>query len=181
MTRKRKTQPFKAADEAGQVQLTPSWVTDHIKNFYANGITLDPATELSNPVGAKRFFTKEDNGLIQDWDSYPIIFINPPFNNITPFADKADLTYRRSLIYGGHRIFLLIPPRTEQAWYQNLAAHYPVLLLNKRVNYIKVGRKQSSCPFPSVMFLIGLQTIKEYQHFRKLGTIQTPLNYQLIG
>src|SRR6266496_6027731 len=51
-----------------------------------NGIDLDPASckEANLIVRAKKFYSKEDNGLIQPW--YGNVWLNPPFGTTkTPF------------------------------------------------------------------------------------------------
>ena len=55
-----------------------------------DGIDLDPASnEFANKtVKAKTFFTKADNGLAQDWRPYRNVWINPPFDELKPFAMK---------------------------------------------------------------------------------------------
>ena len=55
-----------------------------------DGIDLDPASnEIANKtVKAKTYFTKEDNGLTKDWRTYRNIWINPPFDELKPFALK---------------------------------------------------------------------------------------------
>jgi phage N-6-adenine-methyltransferase len=52
------------------------------------GIDLDPATSAfaQETVGAKTFYTVDDDGLSKEWAGR--VWINPPFSNVLPFADK---------------------------------------------------------------------------------------------
>lgn len=54
------------------------------------GIDLDPASnEVANKiVKANTYFTKAENGLAKDWRTYKTIWINPPFDELKPFAMK---------------------------------------------------------------------------------------------
>ncbi len=63
---------------------TPAWVFD------AMGLEFD--IDVAAPVGgvewipAKRYFTKEDDGLAQDWDG--LVWCNPPFSGAADWARK---------------------------------------------------------------------------------------------
>jgi len=56
---------------------TPEYVLEMVRLYYGGDIPLDPATNSTNPTRAKLFFTEEDNGLIQPWDTG--VFVNPPY------------------------------------------------------------------------------------------------------
>lgn len=61
--------------------LTPSKVLDAVRDY--GPIVLDPCTEPDNPTGANYFFTREEDGLKQNWRSFSrggLIFINPPYS-----------------------------------------------------------------------------------------------------
>jgi len=51
-------------------------------------IDLDPASceQANKTVGAKRYFTKEDDGLRREW--FGKIFLNPPYSNMMAWVDK---------------------------------------------------------------------------------------------
>lgn len=134
-----------------QVQLTPIWVLDIVRSIFTNGF-LDPATEADNPTGASMWYTEADDGLSRPWGQGDV-FVNPPFNNIEPFAERLLARYGRGL--------LLVPPRTEQRWFQGIAAIYPFLAFSQRIHYEKAGRIKSSCPFPSVMFAFNVSHADE--------------------
>lgn len=117
-----------------QVQLTPIWVLDIVRSIFTEGF-LDPATEADNPTGASMWYTEADDGPSRPWGRADV-FINPPFNNIEPFAERLNDRPQRGL--------LLVPPRTEQRWFQKIAATHPFLAFNQRVHYEKAGRVKSS-------------------------------------
>jgi hypothetical protein len=63
---------------------TPKWVFDSL------GVEFD--IDVCSPVGgtglvpAKKFYSIEDDALVQDWDGF--IWMNPPYSKPTPFVDK---------------------------------------------------------------------------------------------
>lgn len=64
---------------------------------------------------ADRYFTKEQNGLLQQW-SAERVWCNPPYSDIEPWAVKAwaEITAKRCRL-----VAMLIPAtRTEQGWWQ---------------------------------------------------------------
>jgi phage N-6-adenine-methyltransferase len=77
------------ADDAGDSWGTPPEWVDLARNAMG-GIDLDPATnkEAQQVVKAKRFFTKDDNGLEQKWSGR--VWMNPPYSQplVTQFAEK---------------------------------------------------------------------------------------------
>ena len=67
---------------------TPLWFYQLLDRRFH--FQLDPCTTKDNPLGAPRFFTKEDDGLVQDWSPGPA-FMNPPYGRklIEAFVGKA--------------------------------------------------------------------------------------------
>lgn len=62
---------------------TPEWATP--QDFYDRlnqefGFTLDPSCTKENAKCSK-FYTEEDDGLIQSWDN-EIVFCNPPYGTV---------------------------------------------------------------------------------------------------
>lgn len=57
-------------------RFTPQSVLDVVREF--DRIALDPCTVPDNPVGADRFYTEEDDGLVLRWKG--LSFVNPPYS-----------------------------------------------------------------------------------------------------
>jgi site-specific DNA-methyltransferase (adenine-specific) len=79
---------------------------------------LDPCTsdEKEGWLGTPHYFTKEQDGLQQDWTPYRSIFINPPFNQMPKWVDKALQTVKKS----NATIVMLVPAKTETRWFHTL-------------------------------------------------------------
>ena len=114
---------------------------DEIYNF-----TLDPCSTKEN-AKCDKFFTIEDNGLIQDW-SNEIVFMNPPYGReIKDWVKKA---YEESL--KGATVVCLIPSRTDTKYWHDYIFPYSreITFLKGR---LKFGNSKNSAPFPSAIIV----------------------------
>ena len=108
--------------------------------------TLDPC---ATPENAKcyKYFTKEENGLVQDW-SKDTVFMNPPYGReIGKWVKKA-----HNEAMEGATVVCLIPARTDTAYW-----HEYVIGGNAEVRFIKgrlkFGDSKNSAPFPSAVVI----------------------------
>lgn len=75
------------------------------------GFTIDVAASADNAKCA-RFFTHEDDGLIQSWAGERV-WCNPPYSDCGSWVEKAWLEEDAELV-----VMLLPANRTEQRWWQ---------------------------------------------------------------
>lgn len=112
---------------------------DSIHNF-----TLDPAATADNAKCSK-FYTKEDDGLLQSWAGERV-FCNPPYGRgLDRWLQKAYLHFQ----HGGFSV-LLLPARTDTAWFHNYCLKGKVEFLRGRLKY---GGQKNSAPFPSMLVI----------------------------
>jgi phage N-6-adenine-methyltransferase len=63
---------------------TPKWIFDTLAvDFDLDVCSPEGGTGL---VPAKKFYTIEDDALVQPWDGF--VWMNPPYSNPTPFMNK---------------------------------------------------------------------------------------------
>ena len=110
---------------------------------------LDPATAPSNPMDAKRFFTKQDDALKQEWKGSNV-YLNPPYGRIiSKFIDKAILEWESG---NAQRIVMLLPSRTCTKWFHQLLNHPNVTIRfykgRLRFNDLKPA------PMPSILVVL---------------------------
>jgi phage N-6-adenine-methyltransferase len=106
--------------------------------------TLDPcATELNTKC--QSFFTKEVNGLKQDWGQH-VVFCNPPYGRC--MRDWAHKCFEAS--QGGATVVLLAHSRTDTRWF-----HDSVYGKAAEIRFVKgrlrFGDGEQSAPFPSLI------------------------------
>ena len=106
------------------------------------GFTLDPCCTHEN-AKCKKYFTKEDNGLIQDW-SKDIVFMNPPYGReIGKWMKKAYESY-----LAGATVVCLIPSRTDTRYWHDYAMKGKITFIKGRLYF---GDGTGPAPFPSVI------------------------------
>ena len=107
--------------------------------------TLDPCATKEN-AKCKKYYTKKENGLIQDW-SNEIVFMNPPYGReIGKWVEKA---YRESL--EGAVVVCLIPARTDTKYWHNFIFPYAEIRFIK--GRLKFGGSKNAAPFPSAIVI----------------------------
>lgn len=125
---------------AGGQSGTNEWYTPpYIIEALGGKFDLDPCAPKNDWYTAKACYTKEDNGLIQDW--YGEIFLNPPYsrpevdqfmNKLRDHRDGIALLYARV----GNDIFF------NHVW--NHATS--VVFLRKRIRFLDAEMRESGTP-----------------------------------
>lgn len=126
---------------------TPQEVFDPLNEEF--NFTLDPCC---TPKSSKceKYFTKEDDGLKQNWGGHTV-FINPPYGReIGKWVKKA---YDESK--NGSTCVMLIPARTDTSyWHDYIFNKAEVRFQRGRIKFEKPdGTKGDRAPFP-VAFVI---------------------------
>jgi len=108
--------------------------------------TLDPCSTKEN-AKCDKFFTIEDDGLLQDW-SQDVVFMNPPYGReIKDWIKKA---YEESK--KGSTVVCLIPSRTDtKYWHDYIFKYaYDIRFIKGR---LKFGDVKTPAPFPSAIIV----------------------------
>lgn len=109
---------------------------------------LDVAASADN-AKCKRFFSKEDNGLIQEWSNRN--WMNPPYGRtISAWVQKADAEAQK-----GKLTVALLPARTDTRWFQQFCKKYHHLFIAGRLKF-GGGGGEGNAPFPSLIVFFGI-------------------------
>lgn len=107
---------------------------------------LDPCATAENHKTPK-FFTKEQNGLLQDWGGRRV-FCNPPYGR--KIGDWIAKAYEE-----GHKdgtiVVLLIPARTDTKYFHDYILNRSEIRFVK--GRLKFGGVDQSAPFPSMVVI----------------------------
>jgi phage N-6-adenine-methyltransferase len=105
--------------------------------------SLDPCSTHGN-AKCQKHFTKQEDGLIQDW-SNDVVFMNPPYGReIGKWVKKAYEEYRK-----GATVVCLIPARTDTAYFHDYI--FPNCEIRFIRGRLKFGNLNSPAPFPSML------------------------------
>lgn len=106
--------------------------------------TLDPCAKSHNALCSK-YFTPDDDGLIQDWSGNKV-FVNPPYGRgIGHWVKKS---YEEGC-KEGTTVVMLIPARTDTKYWHDYAMKADEIRLIK--GRLKFGGGKNSAPFPSAV------------------------------
>ena len=126
---------------------TPQKLFDELdKEFH---FTLDPCATKRN-AKCRRFFTKKENGLEQDWKG--VVFMNPPYGReIGQWVSKA---YIESL--KGAIVVCLLPARTDTKWFHDWI--YGIATIRFIKGRLQFGNSKNNAPFPNMIVIFKNET-----------------------
>jgi phage N-6-adenine-methyltransferase len=105
--------------------------------------TLDPCATRQN-AKCRHYYTKADNGLVQDWGQH-VVFCNPPYGrDIGEWARKCFLAAK-----SGATVVLLVHARTDTRYFHDWI--YGKAELRFVRGRLKFGDGRQSAPFPSLV------------------------------
>ena len=124
---------------------TDEWSTPQDVFYKLNeefSFTLDPCANDTNHK-CKKYFTKTENGLLQNWDD-EIVFCNPPYGReIGKWVKKAAESKAT--------VVMLLPARTDTKWFHDYIYEKAEIRFIK--GRLKFGEAQNSAPFPSMVVI----------------------------
>lgn len=123
---------------------TPQAFFEELNNEF--NFTLDPCATAEN-AKCKKFYTKEENGLLQSWKG-ETVFCNPPYGKeIAKWIEKADTEAKR-----GATVVLLIPARTDTRYFHDYIYNkYETRFIRGRLHF---NDSKNAAPFPSMVVIM---------------------------
>jgi phage N-6-adenine-methyltransferase len=150
---------------------TPAHIIEAARSALGD-IELDPCSSAAanRVIGAKRYLTIEDNGLLRDWQARTV-YMNPPYGaDIGKWVRKLVAFYRCRRI---GRAIALLPNRTDTRWFAQLHA-FPRCHVSGRLRFWGPDSRGYGATFPSVIVGMGCN-IDIFAHaFRNIGEIVVP-------
>ena len=126
---------------------TPQTLFDALDREFR--FTLDVCADPDN-AKCDRFFTKEDDCLIQDWGE-AVCWMNPPYGHaIKQFLQKAHEATKR-----GATVVCLVPAKTDTKWWHDVAMKHEIRLIRGR---LKFGNAKHPAPFGSAIIVMRPQS-----------------------
>lgn len=149
---------------------TPPFIIESAKSIMGD-IDLDPASsKLANEtVGAKEFYTIEDDGIKKDWHGR--VWLNPPYSqpDISNFA-KAVTSKKYD------EIMILVNNATETDWFRMMAeASKVICFINKRLKFVDRYGNPSGAPLQGQAIIYKGSNIDSFiEKFKENGLCMIP-------
>jgi ParB family chromosome partitioning protein len=133
-------------------------------------IDLDPASsDIANKiVGAKVYFTAEDDGLRYSWDGR--VWMNPPYASelIGKFCTK--LIYEIQITQGVDEAIVLVNNATETAWFSELISEAKAVVFTRgRVRFLDINGNPGAPLQGQAIIYFGNHTDRFINSFSKFG------------
>lgn len=122
---------------------TPQHIFDALDAEF--DFNLDPCATDENHK-CDRYYTKEQDGLSQNWGGYRV-FCNPPYSNIAKWVEKSFRESRNDNTI----VALLIPSRTDTKYFHDYIYNRAEIRFIK--GRLKFGQSINSAPFPSMIVI----------------------------
>lgn len=123
---------------------TPQDFFDKLNNEFH--FTLDPCADKNNHK-CKKYYTKEEDGLLQDWEG-ETVFCNPPYGRqIGKWVEKCFNESKKD----GTMVVMLIPARTDTKYFHQYIYNKAELRFVK--GRLKFGDSKKNAPFPSMVVI----------------------------
>jgi ParB family chromosome partitioning protein len=146
---------------------TPALYVDAAR-LALGSIDLDPAScEAANKiVRAKTFYSKDDDGLKQDWRGN--VWLNPPYGGLAgPFIERLVNEHKAGHVRAA--VVLLNSHCVDCIWFQPLW-DYLLCFTNHRIQFDCVGRENlARSTHGSVFVYLGEQQRRFGEHFERFG------------
>jgi phage N-6-adenine-methyltransferase len=135
------------------------------------GIDLDPASSVKaqEVVRAKNFFTKDDDGLAQDWSGR--VWLNPPYAQplIANFAAKTVSEWRAGRVSAA---IVLINNSSDTAWFHELAGVASAMCFTRgRIRFLDPDGAEAVPTQGQTFFYFGGDAARFSARFGALGFI----------
>jgi ParB family transcriptional regulator, chromosome partitioning protein len=144
-------------------------------------IDLDPAScAFANQIiKAVRYYSKEQNGLAQDW-TCRTMWLNPPYgttngkSNLGKFTRRLVHEYQRGTV---KQAIIVTSTKTDTSWF-TLLWQFPICFANHLVEFYRVDHKRALHPLGTAFTYLGPNEdafIKTFSRFGRIArAIDTP-------
>ena len=122
---------------------TPQYFYEELNKEF--NFTLDPCAYKKITLNAQKYFTKEQDGLKQDWEGQTV-FCNPPYGSvIKDWVKKCYVESRKPKT----KVVMLIPARTDTSYFHDyIYGQAETRFIRGR---LKFGDSKNSAPFPHMV------------------------------
>lgn len=147
-------------------RFTPPEFMAHVYAAFGE-IDLDPCAHRLSPVVAHRRILLDEggDGLVDDW-SGRLVFVNPPFSELTKWLERAHDEWRAGRV---RTVVCLVPVRTDSAlFHERLSADADIYLLRGRIRFLDPRGGAQPTPFSLMVLTFGAHPTQRAELARAL-------------
>lgn len=131
---------------------TPQLFFDELNKEF--NFTLDPCA-TPETAKCKKYYTKEDDGLLQNWEGESV-FCNPPYGSeISKWVKKCYEESKHA------KVVMLMPARTDTVYFHNyIYGKAEIRFIKGRLKFVGDQKGSGSAPFPSMIVIFKGEVVK---------------------
>ena len=144
---------------------TPDALLNFLRRFFPFDVDVCATAQTAK---CRRFFSKEQDGLVQEWKAGEVHWMNAPYSQAARWARKGDQAAKRGAIVVG-----LFANRTSTKWYRDLVVPSALIVqLRGRLCFVHQGRTvlpgaMKEAPFPSILAIWPREAGERIMHLCK--------------
>lgn len=152
---------------------TPPDILEDVRKVLG-GIHLDPASSITanRMVMSENIYTRDDNGLLQDWTGSSSIYLNPPGGKLGSRSLAIEFWKKLMVTKGiGHAIFMgftLEHLASSQGKGVKSMLEFPICIPQRRIKFLKNGTEGKIQPTHSNVIVYVPGTIDNTEKFIEL-------------
>jgi ParB family chromosome partitioning protein len=169
--------PHQSQNSGNNEWYTPNYIIDAARKTMGS-IDLDPASSAiaNQTVMAKKYYTKEDDGLKQRW--FGNIWLNPPYSRSLISQFSSAVINRR---HEYDQAIVLVNNATETRWFQYLLRYCTAYcIFNGRIKFLgSDGKIGGSSMQGQIILYYGTNLQKFEDNFSTFGILSKPMGESL--
>lgn len=157
---------------------TPPFIVEAAKKTLGGAISLDPCSNRWSQVNAETSFAlPARDGLKEDWDKFPTIFVNPPYGRDSERKTTIQDWFRKAseANAAGSQVLVLAPVATNTAHWKNYVfphASAICFLAHPRLRFFLEGTEdKKGAPMACAVIYYGDQPSNFEENFQPLGAV----------
>ena len=148
---------------------TPPYIVELVVQVLGE-IDLDPCADDGKHISCKRHYTKDDDGLIREWEGR--VFMNPPYSQPSVWMEKLQAEIKLERVT---EAIALVPAATDTQWLSPVLKSQPVCFWTGRIKFLSEDyQPRNSARQSHVLVYWGLRKERFRKVFEPHGVVYLP-------
>ena len=148
---------------------TPPYIVELVVQVLGE-IDLDPCADDGKHISCKRHYTKDDDGLIREWEGR--VFMNPPYSQPSVWMEKLQAEIKSKRVT---EAIAIVPAATDTKWLSPVLKSQPVCFWTGRIKFLSEDyQPRNSARQSHVLVYWGLRSEWFKKVFEPHGVVYLP-------